>query len=291
MREPAGFEPQKHPLFHKMYYAAGLSPVTVGKNTCSFAVIRNYKGAVNPDTIDVNPKHTNFLKEGGAVCNPMSIIDRLTIKLNFSYTEDANNDQTPLKCWWQPIFFSFPEKLDAADEVSTTTVATILQLVKDATQEDVTPLFNNLKHSVVGASDRSHPVSTVNLAESALTHLNMDTNATSEGVTWDDDLVQSAMQYYTNKGALKACLGRRRFFTLHANKRQQSYFVKKRPPRAVRRIMPYSYMAIICHVPLVSEDDQTYFSKACSIDVAYVGVTCKIRYHEWHNEHNQDLTG
>ncbi len=290
MRTPQGFEPQKHPLRHKFYYAAGLNPLTTGKNTCSFAIIRNYKTADNPDTVDVNPKHAGFLKETGAICNPMSIIDRLTIKLNFNYTEDAGLDQTPIKCWWQPIFFSFPEKLDAADEVTTTTVATILQLVKDATQEDVTPLFNNIKHSQTADSDRGHPFSTVNLTET-FAIMNMDTSAASEGITWDDDLVQSAMQYYSNKGALKACLGRRRFMTLSTNHRNQSYFINKQPPRAVRRIMPYSYMAIICHVPFVTDDDQYYFSKPVTADVAYIGVTCKVRYHEWHNEHNQDLTG
>ncbi len=47
MRTPQGFEPQKHPLRHKMYYAAGLSVTTTGKNSVMFTVIRNYKGAVN----------------------------------------------------------------------------------------------------------------------------------------------------------------------------------------------------------------------------------------------------
>ncbi len=192
MRTPAGFEPQKNPLRHKFYYAAALSCVTTGKNSAMFLVVRNYLGANNPDTIDVNPKHADFDKETGAVCNPMSIIDRLTIKLSFTRAENVAAEAGPLKCWWQPIFVSFPEKLDAADEFTSTTVAAILNLVKDATQEDITPLFNNIKHQTTpGASDRNHPISTVNLTDS-ITTLNMDTNLTSEGVTWDDDLMQKA---------------------------------------------------------------------------------------------------
>ncbi len=290
MKTPPGFAQQKQPLFHKFYYAAGLSTVTATKNTASFLIIKNYKGANAPSVVDVNPKHASFDKETGAICNPMSIIDRLQIKLNFSFIENTTPPGAPVKVWWQPIFFSFPEKLDAADDLSSTTVATILQLVKDATQEDVTPLFNNVKHSIVGGSDRTHPVTTTNLTET-FGILNMDTDLTSEGVTWDDDLLQNALKYYTNKGALRACIGRRRFMTLSDNHINQSYFIDKPVPRAVRRIMPYSYMAIIVHVPVIADDDQYYYGFSPTADIAYVGVTCKVRYHEWHNEHNQDLTG
>ncbi len=290
MRPPPGFESQKFPLRHKFLNAAGLSIVTTGKNSCMFPVIRHYKGANNPSTVDVNPHNSNFVRETGAICNNMSIIDRLKIKLDFTFTLNGYTAKSPLKCWWQPIFMSFPEKLDAADDVSGTTVAAILEIVKDATQEDVTPLYNNLKHDTTGASDRTQPVSTVNLTET-FGILNMDTDLTNEGVTWDDSLMQDAMQYYTNKGALKACIGRRRFMVLSEKNPHQSYFVNKRPPKAVRRVMPYSTMLILCHVPLVSEDDQVYLATQPSASVAFVGVTMKTRYHEWHFEHNQDQSG
>ncbi len=287
MIPPRGFSEPKHPLRHKMYYAASLSPITGTLNTCSFQVLRHYVTSIDPDTIIVNPKRTDYDEETGSVVNKDSIIDRLRIKLNFSLTKNGIDTGSPFKCWWQPIFFSFPEKLDAADKDTGTTVATILQLIKDATKEDVTPLFNNVKHSILGASDRLHPVSTVNSTET-FTTLNMDTDLKSEGITWDDALLQNAMIRYTNKGALKACLGRRRFFTLSLNKLHHSEFINKRPPRAVRRIMPYSYMAIVCHVPLVTGDDQYYFAQDLTATIGYVGVTCKIRYHEWNNLHNQD---
>ncbi len=291
MRTPQGFEMQKHPLRHKMYYAAGLSAVTTGKNTASFMVLRQYNGGTTLNTIVVNPKHTGYVRETGCIVQPNSIIDRLRIKLNFSLTEAGQAENGPIKVWWQPIFFSFGEKLDAADDDTGTTVAAILELIKDATKEDVTPLFNNIKHDVLGVSDRSHPITTINTGTETIGMLNMDTDLTSEGLTWDDELVQTAMQRYTNKGALKACLGRRRFMTLDKNHLHQSYFINKRPPRAVTRIVPYSYMAIVVHVPLVTDDDQFYFNQVLVADLAQIGVTCKIQYHEWNNEHHQESTG
>ncbi len=291
MRPPPGFESQKFPLRHKMYYAAGLNPVTAKKNTAAFLVMRNYKGANAPSTVDVNPHNSNYVTETGTICNPMSIIDSLKIKLNFNYYSPATGvKDEPIKLWWQPIFGSFPEKLDAADDVSGTTVATILQLVKDATQEDVTPLYGNTKHDVAGSSDRSQPASTVNLTE-VFGDLNMDTDLTSEGIDWDDALVQEAMQSYTNKGALKACLGRRRYMTLGPNKRHMSYYIDKKPPSPIRRVMPYSFMVILVHMPLVTENDQLYYGVAPTATIAHVGATCKIRYHEWHFDHNQDQAG
>ncbi len=290
MRPPPGFETQKFPLRHKFYHACGLNTITTGKNTAHFPIIRNYKSSNAPDTIDVNPHNSAFDKETGAICNPMSIIDKLKIKLTFSYTEENLNLDNPTKFWWQPLFFSFKEKLEAADDFTTTTVATILQLVQEAGKEDVTPIYNNLKHTVLGSSTRSHPLSTVNATESVAI-LNMDTDATSEGVTWDDVLVQNAMLHFTNKGALKACMGRRRWVTLSRHKTHQSFFLDKPAPRPVRRVMPYSYMGIVIHVPKVTDEDQYYMSGSPTATIGYIGVTCKVKYDEWHFDHNQAQAG
>ncbi len=290
MIPPKGFKAEMYPLRHEMFYALGMSAVTVGKNTCILTLVKNYKGADAANTVDTNPHHASFVVETGAICVPMSIIDKLRLKLQFTWTKNANTISATLKGWWQPIFFSFPEKLDAADDKTTTTVAALLGLLKDATQEDVTPLFNNIKFDTTGASDRTHPVSTINLTET-FGILNMDTDLTMEGITHDDKAMQRALAYYTNKGALRACLGKRRYFTLDRNHNYKSYFIDKFVPRPVRRIMPYSFFGIMIHIPLTTEDDQVYHSSALTADVAYVGVNAKIRYHEWNADHNQELSG
>jgi len=287
---PSGFKQRLYPLRHKFYNAFGLSAVDADTQTTYVNIIRNYKSANDPDTIDVNPKHASFDKETGAVCNPMSIIERLTMKLTFTLGQEVDA-QEALKCWWQPVINTFPEKLDAADEFSTTTVAALLGLVKDATEEDITPLYNNIKcQTTQTTSDRTTPMSTVNLTET-FGILNMDTSVNHEAVTYDDEELQNALLHYTNKGALRSCLGRRRYMTLTKNRPVKNFFVDKPVPRTVRRIMPYTYMGLLIHVPVQADDDQVYIDNILTANTIHIGVTCKVRYNEWHNEHNQDLAG
>ncbi len=290
MIPPGGFKQPDWPLRHKFYNAFGLSPVDEDSNTTYIPIIRHYKTTNVLDTIDVNPKHASYDKETGCVCSKNSIIDKLKINLTFNRANLADNTASALRIWWQPIFFSFGEKLDAADDFTGTTVASLLGLVKDATEEDVTPLYNNTKLITLGASDRAQPVTTVNMTET-FGILNMDTNLNHESVTYDDELIKDALTHYTNKGALRACMGRRRYLTLDKNHTHQSFFIDKPVPRAVRRIVKYSFMAILVHFPIVSKNAQLYQNGALTTDLVYCGITCKVKYNEWNEGHMQDLTG
>ncbi len=287
---PRGFEEGKHPLRHKMYYTAGLSLITATQNTAHFPVVRYYKTVNDPDTIDVNPKHASYDKETGPMCSPQSIIDRMKINITLSLTKIALSKVTAIRCWWQPIINAFPEKLDAADDFTGDTVASLLKVTKDATEEDVTPSFSDVKFTVVGSSDRLHPLSTVNKTET-IAHANLDTDATAESVGWNDENIKDALLHYTNKGALRSCLGRRRYVTLTEKNPIHSFYIDKPVPRAIRRMVPYSYMGILIHLPVVADNDQIYQDTDPTAAIAYVGATVKIKYNEWNSEHNQDRAG
>ncbi len=288
MIPPKGFKDPLHPLRHRFGYGFGLSAVTTTINSGMMILIKNYKGANLADTIKVNPKNAGFELETGAICNEQSIIDKLRISMRFNYTEAAKTSGiNALHVMWRPIFVSFPEKLDSVDDKSTDTGAAVLSLVKDATEEDVTPLFNNVKFGVVGTSDTLQPVSTANLTET-FGILNMDTDLTMEGVSWDEKRFQNSLKYYTNKGAIKACVGKTRHMTLTENRPTKNYYIDKFVPRAVRRIMPYSFMGILVHCPVVTDDDQFYVSGAVTASVVDVGIKAIISYHEWHMDHIQE---
>ncbi len=287
MIPPSGFKAELYPLRHKFYYSMGLSSVTGVTNCSMMTLVKNYKGANPPIDIKVNPHNANFVKETGAICGKMSIIDKLSLSMRFTFTEYAVNDLTPLHITWMPIFFSFPEKLDASDEKTSITVEQILELVKDAVQQDVTPLYANTKMSTEGTSERLVPVSTQNFAEVFGT-LNMDVNLTNEGIAWDNTLFHDALRYYTNKGALKACIGRSRHMTLDSNHKHQNYFIKKFVPRAVRRIVPYSFFAIMVRVAKPDEDDSGYCATIPTASKSQVGVQMMVNYNEWNVDHNQD---
>ncbi len=290
MIPPAGFKAEMYPLRHRFNYAVGLQGATAAENSTILTLVKNYKGSIAAQSIFVNPHHGSLDVETGAICGKMSIIDKLKLSLTFSLTKNATTTDkiAGLKCLWMPIFFSFPEKLDAVDDVSTTSVASILSLTKDATQEDITPAFAG-KLDTTGPSDTTHPISTVNLVSETLTILNLTTDLTMEGVPWNQTTFLKALKYYTNKGALKACVGRTRNFTLTENHRVQSFFINKFVPKPIRRIVPYTYFGILLHMPLGSDIEQHYTESNLNSTLPHIGVKAHITYDEWNPEHNQEM--
>ncbi len=295
MIPPKGFKATLYPLRHTFHYACGLSAFTSTMNSTMLTLVKNYKGVNAPNTIEVNPKNSGFMVETGAICAPMSIIDKLTLNLRFNLTEVAFSADKiiSLNMQWTPIFFSFPEKLDAVDDKSTNTVAGILELTKDATQEDVTPAFGT-KLPVDGPSDVVHPTTSQNFTEVFGT-LNLTTNTGMEAVPFNNQMFYDALRYYTNRGALKACIGKTRKFTLSTSLAGRggsvkNFFIKKFVPRAVRRIVPYSFFAILIHVPLVSQPAQVYADADLTSSKAHVGVRATVHYHEWNADHYQEVT-
>ncbi len=290
MRPPPGFEEQLYPLRHEVDYSFGLSATSAAQNSTICTLVKNYKTVLDATTHDVNPKHASFVTDKGAVCQPMSIIDklRLVIKINLTHDGFVTNQIQTIKCMWMPIFFSFPEKLDATDEKSTDTVAEILDLTKDATEEDVTPTWSTTKLDVSGVTELAHPVSTVNLAE-VFGLMNLTTDTTMESTPFNNQTFHRALKYYTNKGALKACIGQTRHVTLDRNHMNKTFFIDKFVPRAVRRIMPYSFFGILFHVPRDPDIEQFYNSKTIGAGLSDIGFKVMARYHEWHPDFNQKM--
>ncbi len=272
-RPPGGFEAEKFPLKHRVVYSFGLGLEAENKQATICTLVKNYKGADLPSTTVVNPHNPDFVTESGAICAPMSIITNLKLSMSFSITEQAleTDGHFQIKFNWMPIFFSFPEKLDAADEQTTTTVASLLNLTKDATQEDVIPTWSTTDLNVTAPSAKNHPLSTVNLTEVATTHIGLTTDAKMESVVFDRTAFLDAMRYYTNKGALKACVGRTRHEILTRNRLFKNTFIKKFVPRPIRRIVPYSWFGINFFLPHDSSTEQFFKEpKSFSIRTKYI---------------------
>ncbi len=315
MRPPKGFETEKFPLRHKIISAFNLNMGLETLNTAFIPLVRSAKNTTAtspltlPNTIQVNPHNANFEQDIGPLCAPMSIIDRLTITLKFTMTDYCQpsqetgstfsgsptamtaktytGDSIPaFRFLWRPIFNVFPEKMDATDDQTGTSVSAILAMTKDATNEDVVPITTN-KLVLGGPSDKALPISTVNGVE-ALTDYNMTTNLNMEDHVWDEDLLQEALRRYTNKGALRSCLGRTRHVTLTRQRPYQTFYIDKFVPRAIRRIQPYALFGIQVHLPLDSAHEQ--LSMGFDVSNANPHLGCKIitNYHEWNSEHDQE---
>lgn len=303
MIPPRGFKAELYPLKHRLIYSAGLNIVNEAENSVFFTLIRHTSDVIagTPGSIVVNPHNTNYVEDAGPAVCKMSIIDKLSLSLKFNMTEQCSpdtevaagvfqgDDIQALHFLWRPVFFSFNEKLAAADDDTSTTVETILALTSDTTFEDVVPLSTG-KLPAGGLSDLSFPVSTVNIAE-VFGDYNMTTNMTAEAHVSDEDLFQAALTRYTNKGALRSMVGRTRHVTLNQNRRYKNYFLNKFVPRSVRRIMPYSFFGIQIHLPLHSDVDQQYSSSSNTTGLAHLGIKAICKYNEWNADHYQEMSG
>ncbi len=302
MIPPRGFKSELYPLKHRIIYALGLSLTSDTQNSAFLILIRHSSDIdILPSAIEVNPHNTNYNTETGALVQKMSIIDKMNLFLKFNITSFAldrketssgvfsGDNLQHITLNWRPIFFSFGEKLDAADDDTGTTVAALLGLTKDATNEDVVPLTTN-KLPTFGNSDFSHPVSTVNQAE-AFGDLNMTTDLSMEDHPWNETTFQEALKRYTNKGALKACVGSTRTVHLSRARPFKSFYIKKFVPRSVRRVVPYTFMGIQIDVPMSSDIKQDYITDTLTSGAAHVGVKCIATYHEWNADHYQEMSG
>ncbi len=299
MRPPKGFEHEKYPLIHTLKAGYALSLGADTNNTAFVPIVMSSTDmAGSPSTIVVNPHNTNYVSDIGPLCRQMSIIDRMTISLKFQMTANCENLRetaaatftgdsiNSFSFLWRPIFNVFPEKLDAADDDTGTTVAAILGLTKDATFEDVVPITTN-KLPATGPSELPLPMSTVNDVQ-VITDFNMSTNTAMEDHVFDEDLLQTALKRYTNKGALRSCLGRTRHVTLSRKNPFKNFYLDKFVPRAIRRVQPYGFFGIQVHMHIESNVKQHFLSLGPS-DLGHLGVKMLVNYHEWNFEHDQDM--
>ncbi len=305
MRPPRGFENEKYPLRHKLVHACVLNLGTDTLNTVLLPLVMSSTDMdVAADTINVNPHNSvNYDEDGGPLVRQMSIIDRMTISIKFSMShhcgpahhssgqstsEIFTGDDVPLfKFLWRPIFNVYPEKLDAADDATGTTVAAILGLTKDATNEDIIPITTN-KLLTGPTGTLALPVSTVNAVQ-VFGDFNMTTNTAMEDHVHDETLLQTALRRYTNKGALRSCLGRTRHVTLTRQKPFKNFYIDKFVPNAIRRVQPYGFFAIQIHMPYDADIDQYMQSSVIGNTKGHLQIKMITNYHEWNVEHDQGM--
>ncbi len=292
MIPPRGFKAELYPLLHRLDYSFALGLLQDSKNSVIATIVRGSKDSAmnNPNTIEVNPHNTNFAQETGVMCHQMSILEKIKLSISFTLTEDAITDGVKsLVVKYMPIFSSFPEKLASTDAETGFTAASVLELIHDATNEDVTPLTaaNDVVVSA-GVSHKSHPVSTVNDTE-VFGDLNLGTDLKMETVAWDNTLFFQAMKFFTNKGAIRSMVGNQRSVYLTDTRPTKRVYINKFVPASVRRIVNGSFFGMLFHLPLDSEVDQAFYSGAITTAKPHVGIKMNVSYNEWNVDHIQDV--
>jgi len=290
--EPRGLTSQKHPLHHKFSYAFQLSGKQSDENSAWAMLCRNTKSCVTPTAVLVNPKHASMDEDTGTACYPMSILTNMRISVKL-WKSTVNNTTDEMYVDMIPFFASFLNKYDAAD-TGGATVKSMMQLTTDDTNEDVVPLTAN-KLLLDGPSELSHPVTTVGFTE-AFGDLNMTTDVTMEATAFDTTAFYDMLKLGTNKGALKACLGRTRHFNLTniggggRNSRYASFYSQKFLPRPVRRMVPFSFFGLLFHLKMPEDIDGPFNDATLTADKPHVGIRVNVRYNEWNEDFSNAMT-
>jgi len=283
----------EHPLKHRFDYSFGLSGATTTQNSAwvSLVTASNDATQANAKTVLVSPHNASQDIETGPLCTKHSIVQniRLIISLNKSVVNNANN---PFKLSITPFFASFGEKYEVADDDTGVTVKSVMQLTKDDAAESVVPLTTN-KLNTDGNSDKSHPASTVNFAQTFADPWGMTTNLTMEDTPFNMETFQSLLQHGSPniKGALKACLGRTRRFTFASGVKDsvRTVYIRKFVPRAIRRILPFTFFGLLFHMPVETDIDAYYHDTAVTASKNNIGVRCLVRYDEWNELHDNTM--
>lgn len=280
-KPPPGYKKSDRPLHHHIYYWGALAAFVVNVDGTMLPLIRSSADAVNPNTIEVRTNNSSFAEETGSVCCVDSMVTQMTITKKLVFSEHSHHvDKLPalkVKEWF--IQNNSDTEMDKADDLTTTTVKSILKLTKDATKKDVTPTYNNVNQGVV----QTLPLSTVTMAE-AFGDLNLTGSAASECCVVDLDLLKTARRYYTNKRAINNIMGKEQTTILTPHKTYVTETQTRFIPKPIQTIKDYTFFAKHIQVPKHETEGaingrSTVPTLSINLDYEYI-----IDYNEWNTE-------
>lgn len=257
------------------------------KESSTFTFIKTSKASADPTTIEVNPRNTNFAVDAGAVICYDSMVAKMTQVTRIMMDNHAlQNDQTPaISVYKIPYILAWEDNYTPADEgVTTLTIAQILNLTTDATNEDVTPTFNGVNLPV----SNNHPLSTVVDADETFAEWNLSVDATMEGIAWSDNIndLYEALQHYTNAGKLKGAIGNIKKYTVTRNRPYVIEVSTKFVPRKVSFGIPYLFYGEAWIMPAAGSVNQLNDTGDVTTGT-HLRITKVIKYAEWNPDFNQ----
>ncbi len=287
-RPPKGYDRDDFSLPHRMEYSFGLDFGDETKNSTMLTYLRTTKDSVNPESIEVHPKNTNFAVDGGAVICYDSIVNQIMISKKFVFTKHAHvTDTIPkINVKTMKIIGSREDSWTPADELTGTDTATILLVTDDTTKEDVTPTFSGVDLTNAAAQ----PLSTVTMAE-AYTDYNLTTNANLESIAFGTNLLFTAEHYYTNGGKVKSLHRPLKGFTLSQNKRYQTIFEKRFVPQRVRRAVESSIFSEIIHMDIDAAFQSAHDPSHVATAGNHIWCTIMVQFNEWNKKFEQARMG
>lgn len=283
-KPPRGYDKMDKPLPHEFYYEVNFDATVAGNTGFIATYIRTTKNSVDPATIEVNPRNTNFAKDEGPVICYDSIVAKINLHYMWSLPKHflETDKITALSFQRYPIQGVWEDAWTPADEKSTLTIAQLVNVLSDTTNEDVIPEFNGTNLQGVG----NHPLSTITAAE-AFGDYSLTTDAVMEGVSmFNPQPLRDAFQYYTNGGKLKTIIGKITNHDLSRQKPNARFNVTKFIRPQFRNGNPHLFVGEAVQVPQPTSQQQ-YFSSGEDSTGDHLRWAVHVRYNEWNKLFNQ----
>ncbi len=193
-----------YPRIHNFEFGFGLDAddAAATKNSTIATYLFQDNALIDLETVKTNPENADFAVAAEGNIYAGSYVPRITVHW-VAYLRPTDTEIVHLLFNTMPIYTSFLNRLDAFDKKTGETVATILELTSETTDEQCYPLFNNTK-LYEGAGTYDMPAN----------HPGLSGTQQPEGVAFDKEMFFDAMHYYTNKQMLKQVAGRMRSHTL-----------------------------------------------------------------------------
>ncbi len=133
-----------YPQPHDMKHAYGHGMETAASNRYTIYPIVMYdEGLGTPSANETHPEHAAFAESPNPNCFVDSRVDAIFTTVQFSLTKLAieTDKVTGVKCCFMPIFGAFLEDWTAADELSSETIKTVLEMQTESTDRQAFPLW------------------------------------------------------------------------------------------------------------------------------------------------------
>ncbi len=280
-RAPRGYYQQQFPLPHYFEYPITLQCEDATKDTYIATILRSSEVIATPENVEVNPHNATFAEDAGCLIHNGSIVPRISISFSATMTKVAieTDKLRHINFKWMPIYMSFLSSLEAEDNRTAVQIEDILELEHNVDNKDTHPNFVS-----IASSQGNQPLSTVAVAE-AFGDYGLTASAELEPVAFDESLFWDAKNHYSNKGMLNKVTGPMKTVTLG---RDKPYFYSSNnfSHPNIKRGNPYTYCAILFHMPQANEIGQLFDSSETTV-IDHVDIALKVRFDEWHPQFEQ----
>lgn len=270
-----------HPRFHDMdiQFAFKLESATNTDTTIVPAVMHD-EGLGAASAFKANPQNASFAEVNMPNCFPESRLDKIMCTVEFFLTKIAleTDKLHKVPVAFMPITMAFEDDVTAKDEITGSTIGTILEMQQESTDRQCFPLWNG--------SDMTQYMSagSPNVLDAAVPGLTA--SQAIEAVTFDPQTFYDNLQYYSTSEKMRKV--QRGLNWRYLSRNNPSFKTNITLSSKNKFLNPYSFFGILLHVPKVDSVEQYYVAADTTIDSAHVGCRIITRYNEWNENFNME---